>query len=440
MFPSSPATTAMGSDFPSAGSAVVPRNHMLCRGNMPKILVRTVAELQPDPNGDAFLWDNELRGFGVRMMPSGVATYIVKYRNKEGRQRKLALGRVGALAPEEARRSARKRLAEIADGADPSADRQQLRKSMTISELCDLYLEDAAGRVKGSTLTMDRSRIERHVKPLIGKRTVQSLTATDVAKMQADIISGKTARERPKGRGGATTGGKGVAGRTVGMLGSILELARKRKLVRENVSRGIQRPPEGKQRRFLAPLEIEALGIALREAVIPDQAAAAVRFLLLSGCRRMEVLALPERWLDERASCIRFEDTKSGAQLRPIGASAFAAIKDHGRRDGWVFPAERGEGHFVGLPNVLERLCKRAHLEGVTVHVLRHSYAATAAEMGFSELTIAGPLGHSVPGVTARYAHVADTALVAAANQVSARIAGLLDKQDDADNVVPMRA
>src|SRR5262249_24762658 len=93
----------------------------------------------------------------------------------------------------------------------------------------------------------------------------------------------------------------------------------------------------------------------------------------------------------------------------------------------WVFPADRGDGHFIGLPRVLARLCARAGLKGVTVHTLRHSFAATAAELGFSELTIAGLLGHTVPCVTARSAHVPDATLVAAADRVSARMASALD-------------
>jgi integrase len=99
----------------------------------------------------------------------------------------------------------------------------------------------------------------------------------------------------------------------------------------------------------------------------------------------------------------------------------------------WVFPAKRGDGHLIGLPRVLGRLCARAGLKDVTVHTLRHSFAAAAAELGFSELTIAGLLGHSVPGVTARYAHVPDSALVAAADRVSARIGATLDGRGEAD-------
>jgi integrase len=257
--------------------------------------------------------------------------------------------------------------------------------------------------------------------------------------MQLNIAAGKTARKRGSGRGGVTTGGKGVAARTVGMLGTILELARRRRLILENPVRGVARLPEGKQRRFLDLEEIAKLGAAMREAAADGiegrTGLEAIRFLLSTGLRRMEALALPWEWVDARSRCIRFAETKSGAQLRPIGAAAVALLHSLPRVDGtrFVFPAERGDRHFVGLPRVLARVCSRAKLSGVTVHVLRHSFAAVAAEMGFSELTIAGLLGHSVPGVTARYAHFPDRALVAAADQVSARIAAALAGEDGTD-------
>lgn len=398
---------------------------------MPKITKRIVDALEPEEK-ETFLWDSEIKGFGVRMMPTGVASYIIKYRNSENRQRKMTLGRVGTMTPEQARQMAREKLAEVSKGADPSAERQQVRQAINVSELCDLYQEETKGKIKDSTYEMNRSRIETHVKPLIGKHTVTSLTTADISKMMADIIAGRTAKAR-KGRGGVATGGKGVAGRSVGMMGTILEFAKQRGVVSDNVARHVRKPTEGKQKRFLSFDEITRLGAVMRDdvSVVENPVAlAAIRFTLLTGCRRMEVLALPRRWLDETGGCIRFGDTKSGAQVRPIGASAFAALKNLPQSTEWVFPATRGDGHFVGLPKVLDHLCARANLEGVTVHVLRHSFAATAAMMGFSELVIAGLLGHSVPGVTARYAHVADSALVTAANQVSAKIAQLLDSAD----------
>ena len=400
---------------------------------MPKLTKRAVDAVSPDPSGrEIFVWDDALRGFGMRMMPSGAASYLVQYRTAEGRTRRLAIGKVGTLTPDEAREIARDKLVAATKGADPSAERHAARAATTVAELCDLYLSEAEGRIKASTLAMDRSRIERHVKPLLGRHSVRSLTPEDIERMQLDIAAGKTARKRSEGRGGVTMGGKGVAARTLGMLGTILEYGRRRRLIAANPARGIEKLPEGRQRRFLNIDEIGRLGAVMREAeaegVENRTGIAAIRFLLLTGLRRNEALALPWEWVDARFRCVRFADTKSGAQLRPIGAAAVALLESLPPADGgrFVFPADRGDGHFIGLPRVLARMCARAKLTGVTVHVLRHSFAAAAAEMGFSELTIAGLLGHSVPGVTARYAHVPDRALLAAADQVAARIAAAL--------------
>ena len=414
---------------------------------MSKLTKRVVDALRPDPKRDVFKWDagdGALKGFGVRVKPSGVASYFVQYRNKEGRTRRLVLGRVGELTPDEARRIAADKLKEARTGGDPSAERHAARAAITVSELCDLYLADAKGRIKASTLAMDRSRIECHVKPLIGRRTVGALTQRDIERFQTDVAAGKTAKpRREKGRGGRGSGGRGVAARTVGMLGTILEFGKRHGMISENPARGVRRFPDNKRWRFLSLDELAALGEAMREGAANGAnctGVAAVRMLLLTGCRRNEVLGLPWAWLDTKARCIRFADTKSGAQLRPIGATAakqMAAQSRH-KTSKWIFPADRGDGHFVGLPRVLARLCARAGLKDVTVHTLRHSFAAMAAELGFSELTIAGLLGHSVPGVTARYAHVPDSALVVAADRVSARMAAALDGKARAE-VVPMR-
>jgi integrase len=416
---------------------------------MPKITKRFVDALRPDRTGrDVFAWDagdGALKGFGIRMKPSGAASFLVQYRNKEGRTRRLVIGKVGALTPDEARTLAGEALKAATKGGDPSAERHAVRGAITVSDLCDLYLADAKNRIKASTLAMDRSRIETHVKPLIGHFTVRSLTTADIERMKASIIAGKTAKPRVKeGRGGIATGGPGAAARTLGMMTTILEYARKPlKLIAENPARGVKKPPDRKQRRFLSVEEITKLGRTMREAEAAGEnatALAVIRLLLLTGLRRMEALALPRAWADGRARCIRFGDTKSGAQLRPIGTEAVKLIEVQPVRDGcpWVFPAAHGDGHLVGLPKVLERICAKAGLAGVTVHVLRHSFAATAAEMGFSELTIAGLLGHSVPGVTARYAHVPDSALVVAADLVATRIAAALDGKAEAE-IVPLR-
>ena len=155
---------------------------------------------------DVFAWDagdGALKGFGVRIKPSGIASYLVQYRNQEGRTRRLVLGRVGELTPDEARSLAADKLKGVRKGADPSADRHAARSATTVAELCDLYFADAKRRIKPSTLAMDRSRIDCHVKPLIGRRAVAALTRRDIERLQADVAAGKTARPRKdRGRAG----------------------------------------------------------------------------------------------------------------------------------------------------------------------------------------------------------------------------------------------
>jgi integrase len=407
---------------------------------MPKITKRMVDALTPDPERDIQVMDSELVGFGVRMKPTGAASYFVRYRTPEGTARRLALGKVGALTPDEARKLARVKLAEVAKGSDPSAERRKVREASTVAEVCDWYLDAAlrgdirgreGKRIKPSTLAMDQSRIDCHILPLIGRRSVDSLTDTDIARLQRDIAAGKTAKARAPGPGGITTGGEGVAARTVRMLRAILAHAERGKLIRSNPARGVRILAEGKRERRLSEEEIRALGVALQSGAEADEnnaALGAVRFLLMTGLRRMEALSL--RWadVDLKGRCVCLRDSKSGAQVRAVGAAAFAVLDELTRVPGieWVFPATRGKGHFVGLPKVLDRVFAAAGIEGASAHTLRHTFASVAGDLGFSEMTVAALLGHARKGVTQRYVKV-DRAAVLAADAVASHIAGLLD-------------
>jgi integrase len=422
-----------------------------------RISKKTIDRLRPDPEHETFLWDDRVRGFGLRLQPwregadTAVGSYFVQYR-VAGRTRRHAIGRVGTLTPERARSIAVDKLYEVAKGGDPSAERRRLRQGATVAELCDEFLREAeAGRILGrrrrpiraSTLAMDRSRIDRHIRPLVGNRLVTAITSTDIEHMQAAIASGKTAKApnrdehgRRIGRGGLTKGGAGVAGRCVATLSVVLEYARRRNHIERNPAYGVRKFQTSKQPRFLTIAQIGALGDAMRKAEAMGESAtglAAIRFILLTGVRRMEALGLEFGWVDRRTRCIRFPEakSKSGAQMRPIGAAAIELLDQltgHNNGCPHVFPADFGDGHFIGVPRILGRLAAAAGLEGVTVHSLRHSFASIAAELGFSELTIAGLLGHAARGVTQGYTHFApDGALLGAADRTSCAIKAALD-------------
>jgi integrase len=403
---------------------------------MAKLTKRIVDKADPVPGCDAFVWDSELRGFGLRVKPTGVKSYLVQYRNADGRTRRLVLGKHGVLTPEQARRLAVQKLAAAAKGEDPSAERHAARAGMTVAEVCDWYLEQAkTGRIlgrnrrpiKASTLEMDESRIRTHIKPLIGAVPVRSLASADVARLQAEIMAGRTAKSRV-GRGRSTRGGAGAAGRTVSTLRSLLGHARRWELIQSNAAMGVRQIASGRRTRRLSSEELVTLGQGMKRCAAAGEhptGLAAIRLILLTGFRRMEALALNFGWCD--ANCVRFPDTKSGPQVRVIGKTAAAHLKSLRSNSAYVFPGDRDiEHHFIGVTRVLLRVCSEARLTGVTPHVLRHTFASMAAELGYSELTIAGLLGHSANGVTQRYVHL-DAALVAAADHVSREIAVLID-------------
>lgn len=388
---------------------------------------------------ESFLWDSELKGFGVRIKPSGTRSFIIQYRNLERRTRRCVIGQHGVLTVEQARGHAKKKLASVIDGADPSAERHAIRQGWTISAICDWYLTEAeAGRligrnrrpIKPSTISGDRSRIDLHIKPLIGHRVVSQLKLADIERLQGDIAAGRTAKARKVGRGGRTAGGIGVASRSISTLRSLLNHARRLGLIEVSPAAGVRIMASQKLKRHLNAGEIRHLGKVMTQMESEGEhptALAAIRVMLLTGFRRMEVLAMRKEWVQPDDNLVRFPDTKSGPQMRVAGDDAMTVLEKQALRSHspFVFPADWGDGHFIGVVRVLDRVCARAGLEEITPHTLRHSFASFAASLGFSELTISGLLGHAPRGITQRYVHL-DTALVIAADQVAAEIARLL--------------
>ncbi len=193
---------------------------------------------------------------------------------------------------------------------------------MTVAQFCDQYLETGEGRIKPSTLAMDKSRIERHVKPLLGSRPVADLTPADMEQFLRDVTSGRTAIKAPKQengkrpRSGQTTGGSGVVSRTLGMLRTILERAARDGVPDRNPVSGVARPKDNPRKPPFSFETITALGKAMREAEMESDNVTGLRaitFLLLSGCRG-DVFA---QAVHGRSRCIRADhrDAKDGSSV-----------------------------------------------------------------------------------------------------------------------------
>jgi integrase len=337
-------------------------------------------------------------------------------------------------------------LAKVRAGGDPAADRDGERSAVTVARLCDEYLAAGEGRIKASTLTLDKGRIARHVKPLLGRRAAAGLKPSDIEKFMNDIIAGKTATKVEPGKrkpGGIVTGGKATAARTVEMLGTILQRAVKDGIMASNPVRGVKKPKiEPRQPPFSFKM-VEAVGKGMRELqddeveefkalrASTQTAMRAIRFLMLSGCRRMEALTLQWGDVDFAGRCLRFRDTKTGRQIRPIGRAALDFLAsfrpDNSTKTTYVFPGEGKDGHYVALPKKWALVAERASVEDVSIHGLRHWFASAAAEMNYSDFVIGGLLGHAKQGITGRYANTPDSALCAAADRVALKLLEALD-------------
>jgi integrase len=402
-----------------------------------------VDRANPQPT-DYFLWDAELKGFGIKVAKGGRKSYVCQYRVGSGRSaptRRMTIGAHGSpWTVDQARAEARKILGRAANGEDPAKEKQDAKKQITVAELCDFYLEQGVATKKASTLVTDKGRIERHIKPLLGKKKVPDVTRADIKRFLQDVANGKTAMDVKTGlRGRAIVrGGKGTATRTVGLLGGILSFAVDSGLINENPVRGVKRFPDKKGQRYLSQQELVALGKALREAADKDEnpsAIAILKLLIFTGARKREIEALRWSEIDFQSGYIQLADSKTGQKAFPLNAGALEVLNGLVRLGDseFVFPGYRSGGHYQGTPKVWSRIRMTAGLEGVRLHDLRHSFASIAVSGGASLPIIGALLGHENSATTQRYAHLHDDPLRAASEAIGSKIAASLLGADSAE-------
>jgi len=401
---------------------------------MPKLTKRVVdaAEVREK---DYVIWDDELPGFGLRVFKSGKRSYVLQYR-AAGRSRRYSIGLHGIWTPDTARKEARVQLGKIAQGENPAEERLIQRNAITVEELAAQYIDAMnAGLVLGKggrpkkpdTIYTDIGRINGHIVPLIGKRRVQDLTKANVNKMMNDIISGKTkaVRKTANKRGKSILrGGRGTASRCVGLVGSMLTYAISMGIIEQNVAHGIRKPKDRVRDRRLSGSEYKTLGELLAKAEQTIEFAptvAIVRLLALTGCRRSEIVKLKWREVDLENSCLRLSESKEGASVRPLGLPVIEILEERRKTTpgDFVFPGIRGAEMFGSFPNHWNRIFDGTDIPDFTAHVLRHSFASLANDLGFTESTVAALVGHSTNSITSKYIHSLDSVLITAADTVA---------------------
>ncbi|NTZ43619.1 tyrosine-type recombinase/integrase [Altererythrobacter sp. SALINAS58] len=407
-------------------------------------------------------WCGVLRGFGCRVRPSGVKSLIAQYRvgGRNSAVRKVTIckyGVPGCPSYEEARKEAEKVLARAKLGDDVAAQKAKDRAEMTVAQLCDDYVVNGSDHKKPSTNATDKGRIERHIKKLLGSKRIGEVTRADVEKFLRDVADGKTATDEKTGKFGRAIvkGGKGTATRTVRLLGGIFSYAVARGYIEKNPRIGVKVYADGKGERYLSAMELEQLGEVLREAettglpwqlndsanskhrpkqaehqreIISEHAIAAIRLLLLTGCRAGEILNLKWSQVDFERGFLNLADSKTGAKTVLLGAPALQILAELPRIAGnpYVIVGERKGRPRSDLKRPWKRITSRAGLHDLRLHDLRHSYASVGAASGMGLGIIGKLLGHASPATTARYSHFADDPLRRASNSIAATIAAAL--------------
>lgn len=387
---------------------------------------------------DFFLWDSNLKGFGLKVAKGGRKSFVCKYRvgGGSGLTRRMTIGAYGSpWTVDEARKVARQILGRAANGEDPARERQENRDELSVSDLCDLYLKQGTGTKKPSTLSTDKGRIERHIKPMLGKKKVSAVTRSDIKKFLRDIADGKTATDiktRLYGRA-IVRGGKGTATRTVGLLGGIFSFAVDSGFITDNPVRGVKRFPDNKGHRYLSERELADLGLALRE--LAEEGAnlfglAIIKLLIFTGARKGEIENLTWSEVDFDRQYLHLGDSKTGQKSLPLNAGALAVIAELPRSNSseLIFPASRGEDHYQGTPKVWRTLRDRAGISDVRLHDLRHSFASIAVSGGASLPIVGALLGHGDVATTKRYAHLQDDPLKSTSEYVGSNLESLFDK------------
>lgn len=448
-----------------------------------KITKRQVEALSAGER-DRFLWDCEVRGFGVRVTPKGVKSFVLQYRPSPGGRstpaRRFTIGVYGSpWTADRARQEAQRLLIGIRDGRDPLSQRQSDRGAITVSQLCDEYLEaanaglirDRKGKPKSmSTLATDRGRIARHIKPLLGKRRVKDLVRDDIQKFHDDVKAGKTRTSVKTERSRAiVTGGRGAAARTTGLLGGLLTFAVDKKYLPVNPARGVKREPDKKVETFLSSDQFAALGRALSDAerewsaqhaalaewqhtrvgkrpswpknTVSPTAAAAIRLLILTGCRKSEITTLQWDFVDFEQHVLKLPTSKNEADKKVlVGPPALEILSalPHVCGNPFVFPGMKQGRPIVGLYKMWKRVCDRAGIANVRPHDLRHSFASVMAGAGDSLLMIGKLLGHKHATTTERYAHLGPSPVREAKERQETRLGSLLESNLPA-KVYPIR-
>ena len=361
--------------------------------------------------------DSSVPGLGVMVLPSGTRTWYVRYREQSGKQRTKKLGRADVLNRAAARREALKLLAEVAQGRAPVSAREAARRSPVVADLLELMEKRHYGDLRHSTRRGYRVIWRLHILPAIGQKAVAEVQRKDVLALLDPL--------RPL-----------LRNRVLQCLKAAFTMAEIWQLRPEgsNPCRKVSKAQEVIRERYLSDEERERLVAALDAMATTPlrwRFTQMIKLLMLTGCRVGEICRGRWEWVDEDAAvmAIPAERHKTGRQtgkkrvvhVPPAAVRILRELRLKSNAE-WIIAGD-GDGPLVGYPKLWYELLRRAGIENLKVHDLRHNFASVAiTKAGLTLPQVGSLLGHASPVTTARYAHLID----AGAKDMAASVADQL--------------
>jgi len=390
------------------------------------------------------IWDADIKGFGLSVLPSGVRSYIYKFRTKQGVKRQATIGKHGEWTPTQARQRAEHLRGIVRNGGDPVNEKRSEVEAPTVGVLLDAYLTSQAFADKAaSTQAIDRGRIERHLRPVLGGKHAHLIARKDIQKALSAIRDGKTVATIKTGPRGLARvrGGPGTAKAAIDLLRAIFNWARDEDLIETgNPCDGVKTGPTGTRDTILEDEADYARLFKTLETMEADQrirapVADAIRLIALTGCRRGEASGLRWRHVDLKRGRIEYPplEHKAGRKTNKpriitlaAAAQAIIARQPEGDHDDFVFQPARGSG-AINLSPPWRKVRAEAGLpEKLGLHGLRHSVATSMAMGGAEAAQIMTVLGHHQLSTVQRYIHAAKSAREGLAERAaSVAVAGM---------------
>ena len=359
-----------------------------------------VRKALPPDRGQRFLWDSDIGGFALRITSSGAKAFVIDYRTKR-RQRRLTIGSYPDWTVAAARDEARKIRRLVDRGIDPMAQRHAEASAPSVRDLWERYSAGHLPTKAARTQADERSMWEKLILPALGTMKVAEVAHDDVVCLHRDITTRRGTPVR--------------ANRTIEVLRKAFNLAIRWKWRLDNPAKGIQRNQEEKRTRYLSQQELARLSKALAEH--PEKVSAnAIRFLMLTGARRGEVLNARWDQFDMKAG-IWIKPSAHTKQRRehrvPLSAPALLLLSELKRtaEGPYVLPGKGPDVPLTDIKKTWASICVKADVKNARVHDLRHSFASILVSRGASLPLIGALLGHTQAATTARYAHLYDEPL-----------------------------